>query len=499
MTASGDLSGTFSKSLGGSRRGLKPAVAAPISRIFSAPSFAIGSWRLTLSAAATAAGLFTLSWERLANVPVGPFNLKIAVVLFAVSLLLNVAGARQALARLWRAGRSVRVLLVLLGLVLLWFIVRAAFAVAVASAAAQVLSVFSGAVVPALAVLGVVSTRSDLAWVLRWLISGGIVASVFGLYQLVAFYLGWPQGVAYTGIGAGGSAGRIAAFSYEPAYFAYFLVLILGAVATQARLRGMPVRWSILIFLSAVLALVNVRALLFTVPLLAVLLAGDWTKNRKLLARGAVAAVLGCAFAFAAPLGVSVVDSALHTSSTSGSSTQQVPAGPTSQPVKDDSPGPSEAGPEPLPQRVLDPAEKSSNGPRLDLYRAVLRVDASYPIVGVGPGGLRGALAAVGYHAPNQGGVIVANNIWLQAGADGGLILVAIELLFLSVLGVLWWLRRGSPEQPLFAALLAVLLVGGMLTSYFFDIKVWIVLVLALSGAVLRRERVGPDVPEMAS
>ena len=133
---------------------------------------------------------------------------------------------------------------------------------------------------------------------------------------------------------------------------------------------------------------------------------------------------------------------------------------------------------------VLNPNEQSSNAPRLDLYKAVLRAVEPHLLLGVGPGNLRAALAADHYSPPNQTtGQVVANDVWLQALADGGVPLVLLEAAFTVMVVVLALRRAAGPIQPVAAALVVVLVVSGLLTSYFFDIKVWVAFAIVLASA----------------
>lgn len=450
-----------------------------------------------------ALGIFTVSWERLANVGAGPYNVKISVLLFAVAALLGGRSWSAALRALATTSRSARAMILIAGAVVGVFAVRAVFTQPVGPGLAQTAAVLTGAVLPMLAVVGVVRGALDVAWALRWFIGGAVLASAFGLYQLLAFYTGLPQGIAYTGVGTSGSGGRISAFSYEPAYFAYFLILTLGALLALAHLEGRAVRWGPLFFFAFVLALVNVRALLFLLPVAAVLLALSWRRNRDFLVRAVITGLAAGALAFVVPVGATALVTSLQAHDQRGTAAEagggndepEVSGAPTapseerSESALDDPGSVQSAVPTApsLPSDVLDPNEVSSNGPRLALYRAVLQVDLAHPLLGVGPGALRDALAETGYVAPNQGSTVVANNIWLQAGADGGVLLLLLEVALVVTVAVLWWRDRKKAQQALLSVWLAVVLVGGMLTSYFFDIKLWVVLALAIALLADRR------------
>jgi hypothetical protein len=431
-----------------------------------------------VTAVLVAAGLLTVSWERLGNLTVAGYNAKLPVLLFSAAALLAAPRWGRWLREIRARSAAVRWTALLAVAVVLVLVVRGLTSLPIGLGLAQIVAVASGAVAPALALLASLRSASDVVWALRWFVTGAVIASLFGFYQLFAFYTGLPQGITYTGVGTSGEGGRISAFNYEPAYFAYFIVLAIGAVIALARLTGRRVSWLAIVFFALVLVLVNVRALLFVLPLLTVLLALQWRANRRLLLRGLLAGVVVFGVVSLVPLAVAAAQDAAAPRATSTAADPARSTVPSAGSSKET--GPTVPAAPQLPTDVLDPSEPSSNGPRVELYKAVLAVDLQHLALGVGPGHLRDALAANGYVAPNQGANVVANNLWLQAAADGGVLLLALEGAVVAALAVLWWRRRRTAAHPLASALLAVLLVGGMLTSYFFDIKIWVVLALVL-------------------
>ncbi|WP_375399802.1 O-antigen ligase family protein [uncultured Amnibacterium sp.] len=434
-------------------------------------------------------GLFTLSWEQLGNIGLGSYNVKLPVVLFTIAAIVGAPRWWASLRRIRALSRPARLVVPLAVAVVVILVVRSLTASPVSAGLAQVAAVLTGAVAPALAVLAVVATRADVAWALRWIIAGAGVAGVFGLWQLFAFYVGLPQLITYTGVGTSGVGGRISAFSYEPAYFAYFLVFAGTAVIALAVLEQRRVRWLAIGFFGVILTLVNVRALTFVLPVAAVLLLVSFRQNRRVVARSAAAAAVLIVASLALPFAVDFVASHLPTPQTTTATGPESPRAKEStraEPTSTPSAKPLLPLPVAPPTEVLDPNEPSSNEPRLALYRAVLRVDQNHIAFGVGPGQLRRALAEVGYVAPNQGEQVVANNIWLQAAADGGVLLLLVELSIVVMVALLWWSLRRTAVQPLASGWLAVVLVGGMLTSYFFDLKVWVFLALILAVSAER-------------
>lgn len=499
-----------------STRGTLPRSDRPMSRLREAgasPTRATGTARgtprraaLRVAAALVAVGIFTVSWDRLLNVQVAGYFVKVPSVMFTAAFVVAVIASRSELRSLLGRG-PLRIVLLLTGVIVAYEVVRGALSAVPTAALAQVVAVLTGAVLPAVAVLLVVRSRADLRWALRWLLAGAGVAAGFGLYQLLAFYLGWPQGIVYTGVGIGTSIGRISAFNYEPAYFAYYVVLAFGAYVTLRRLEGDDVRWRGLVAFAVVLYLANVRAVPLLILAIALLLLLAVGSNRRLLGRGAVVTAVTVVVALAVPLVVASVTASQQDASArqhadrhidvpDGTQHEERPpaAGDEDQDEGEDGPDARRSAQAAAPGkaikaqlRTVDPSEPTSNGPRLDLYRAVLAQVGRTPVVGVGPGNLAVALRrdAPDTVADQGAGQVVANNIVLQALADGGVPLLLLELALLAAVVVPAVRRRRDPVFPLAVAWLAVLGVGGMLTSYFFDIKVWVVLALVLAGLAL--------------
>jgi hypothetical protein len=444
---------------------------------------------LRIAAVLVAVGLVTVSWDRLLNVQAGPYNVKLPALVLSVAAVLALLGTRRAVPVLVGRGAR-RVVAGLVAAIVLYELVRGLFSASPTAAFAQVAALLSGAVLPAVAVLLVVRTKQHLRWALGWLLVGAVIAAVFGLYQLFAFYTGLPQGIQYVGVGIGTGIGRISAFDYEPAYFAYYMLLVLGAFIALRRLDGGDVGWRPLIAFGAILYLANVRAVPLVAIGIAVLLVLALRWNRRLLVRGAAVLVVTVAVALATPTAVTTIAGLVPQAAPASDAGS--PARDHSDPVVSDSPDAAESdaavqkGIQSQLQSV-DPGEKSSNAPRLGLYSAVLREVAHAPVFGLGAGNLGDALRS---NAPSAiqdqiGGQVVANNIWLQALADGGAVQLLLELALVVTVLVAALRRRTAAVYPMAAGVLAVIGVGGMLTSYLFDIKVWVVLALALVGFAL--------------
>lgn len=393
---------------------------------------------LRLHTAFCLAALFTISWDRLANLAVGTYNVKLPVLLFACSLVASFLTPQTVPSRR-PIGWSIAALLAayMLGVLL---------ADEAAPALGQLATVILGALVPFLAVERTLRLGEDAARLLSAFISGGVVAALFGLYQLTAERLGLPNPLPYEGLAQG--LGRISSFTYEPAYCGYFLILVLAAYTARQVLTGQRHNRLGLVVLLAALLLCNSRAVVFTLPLLGILL---FVRARHIHARRSlpVTGVLAGYLAVVAVIASGQLREFLTTRVGS----------------------------------IGDLAEQTSNAPRVETYGAVWRLVQDHWLVGVGPGNLITAgpwygLRILPWPPPTPNNVI-ANNIWLQAASDGGVLLLAAHVLLVAV--VVRRLYRSSEPVPraLVAGWLTIVLVGGMLTSYFYDVKLWAVLGLA--------------------
>lgn len=395
-------------------------------------------------------GIFTVSWDRFAQVYIGTYNVKLPIVMFALAgaaALHDAMGGRgrQAIAGVRPVPAVFAMLTVaIVGLLIVAGLVGDAPAVSVVQTG--VLAV--GSLLPFWVVYAVVRTYGVLDAALTALIRGAYVASVFGLYQLAAFYTGLPQIVEYRA--ESGGLGRISSFSYEAGYFGYFLILVIGAVFARDLLRTGAVRPGPLLFFVTVLVLSNTRATLFTIPVVFVLLLLNWPARYARPRFGAVI-VLGAAWAVA---GLALFWGLIWR----------------------------------MVERVLtvfDPTEASSNAPRLEVLTVAAEVGRDNPWWGVGAGNFGKASSEhFGELADLAGNRAIVNNVWFQALMDGGLLLVIAEAaLVLAVLVVLYrW--RTPVARALASGWLAVIAVASMITSYYFDLKLWVVLGMAVAAFV---------------
>jgi O-antigen ligase len=257
-----------------------------------------------------------------------------------------------------------------------------------------------------------------------------------------------------------GGVGRISAWSYEPAFWAFHLeaaiaVALGDALAGRRRFRVPPALP--LAFLLVQLVLVNARAGYVSIPLVVLLVlranrrARGFDRNALRFVQVGLA-VLGIAVVLALTTGSDVVDYA-------GSRLAS----------------------------VTDTNEAASNAVRLQLYDTAVDLASDRPLLGYGPGGAGAELVE---RVPLYRGLspfgVPANNIVLQLVLDAGL---GTLPLYAGLLGVLWWHARKAPDRDtriLLAALLALLLVNGALVSFMWDMRLWVVLGLAYASARTR-------------
>ncbi|QYF72665.1 O-antigen ligase [Cryobacterium sp. PAMC25264] len=440
------------KQVRGNRMSMSRRVSSePIATEQTVVEKAVGLRRATLTVAVVLCyiGLFTVSWDRLGNLSVGAFNVKISVVAFGLSLVL--AAIATLSGRKFYPPKSI---LALMSGIVLVMIVSSAFSLDVRAAVLSTLTVIAGAMVPALAVYAAASL-GRFEHLLKWFVWGALFACLFGLYQLVAFYLDLPQFIEYEG--QSGGLGRIASFSYEPAYLGYFLVLALAAACVRVYLTGGTwARYAHLLLIVATLVLLNSRAVFLTIPLLLVL---SWPVLRRFIS---TKQVLICA---SSALGLFIVVCFA------------IPAIPTTLWNQFLS--------------IFNPNEVTSNAPRLQIYGAAVDIARDHPWFGVGPSNF--GLYIQGLQYQQYDGVslnkMVTNNIWLQAMMDGGVFLLLIQLALAIYVIVKVYFSGNNSARLLASGWLSVVVVGGMVVSNFYDAKLWVFLALALVAVRIGAER----------
>ncbi len=388
-------------------------------------------------------GLFTVTWDRFANVTVGGFNVKLPVVAFGAAFALTFV-TRTSLPAAVDSRR--RIILWTVGLIAVAYGIGIAWAVNRPAALAQFGTLILGAVLPLLAITRVAARgRGTSVTLLDAYVKGGVVAAVAGIYQLAAFYTGLPQPFSYSG--EGGGFGRISSFAYEPAYFGYYLILVLGAMAARDAMlrRPTPVVPAVLVF--GALLLCNSRAVFFTLPLFILLgVRRHPVGLKRIVPAGLVV-----------PIALAVVLVVLMS--------------PPATAFVDERFG-----------SVFDPTERTSNAPRLDQYEVIVNVIEDHP-QGIGPGNLLDVGPKYGLRptADDTSNSLVANNIWLQSMLDGGVLLTMVQAFLILVVATFLLARGQSPVAYLAAAWITIAVVAGMLTSFFYDVRLWAALGLLLA------------------
>jgi len=386
-----------------------------------------------------AVGLFTLSWDRIGNITIGTYNVKLSAIAFLLAFVAASVGGQ--VRHRQRVTSSVIWITTAITLSLL---VSSLLANEVQIALQQVAVTAIGAFLPFGALIKAARSRQNLVFCLNWFVRGVLIAVFFGFYQLTASYLRLPQFVDYTGLSGG--VGRIAAFSYEPATFGQIVLTGFAAVLARSILvRGSLPRTILFLFaLAAVLA--NTRALLLTFPAF-LLLARPWKLSPRSRTFILLAAV---GVSYASLIVILIAPGVLDFVVSQFAS-------------------------------IFNPHEQSSNARRLDQYAIVSGLLQGAWLFGIGPGNLFFKVSLLNQSvfdgkASNQ---VVANNIWLQAMADGGVILALIELtLILLVISKLFF-RAPVATRTLASAWLSLILISGMVGSDFFTPARWVLLALA--------------------
>ena len=386
-------------------------------------------------------GLFTLSWDRFAAIEAGSFNVKLPIMLFFFSLLLTVLD-------LWSAGTlpgRKQNLVPALWLTFAIFIVMGLLAVAPDVSMLQAVTVLLGAIVPFLAVYLNIRLFGEIDRALTFFIRGGYVAAAFGLYQLAAFYLNLPQFIEYRAMAGG--FGRISSFNYESGYFSYFIVLVIAVVVARQRLRNRPVGYLSFAFFAVVLILANSRATLIMAPLLLLFLFFVQPKTQKRFRLWPFAAVA----VLAATLFIAVFpDRVARTVQRAAS--------------------------------IFDPHEAASNSPRLEMIARAWTLAQDHFLTGIGAGNFYTYLkeSAPQIAAGQSSNSLVVNDAWLQALLDGGVFLLAAQVV-VAILALALYRKRNPPVvRALMAGWIAVFIVSSIGNSYFWDLKLWAVLGLVL-------------------
>ena len=350
-------------------------------------------------------------------------------------------------------------------------------------AAGRIAVMIGGAAVPLLAIVLTINSRARFEAAVAVFVCAQLAFAIFGLYQLLSDRFGLPTPVDQIGIVAG--AARISSFSLEPGYYAAYICTAIPLVAymliTGRRLGPVPPA-AVAVVLATVLLFANSRMgyLLATVTAaVAVLLllrgrlaaAGVWRRLGAVLAGTLVLVPIVAVAADVRPLDV-----------ISSQFTNTVSA------VSDPNADPNDcAGP--------DNNACTSNFVRSEVYRAGWEMFKDHPVLGVGDGRAIDELPAYGVDFFEGSGEATLQSVFLEVGAETGIVGIA-ALVFL-----LWRLARlvfsparerdpGGEAWPARALLLGafmMVLVGGVVLMWLWDVRVWSLVGLALAGLAVAR------------
>jgi O-antigen ligase len=320
------------------------------------------------------------------------------------------------------------------------------------------LVIVGGALVPITAVLAVARTPERIERAIAFFVLGEVLVAIYGLYQFAAVPLGLPAPVHATAALPGSTdLKRVSGISFEPAYHASYAIMALPLLLsdTVRGVRRLHPRVSAELVAAVVLLsffLTVSRAAFLALPLVFL---GTW-----LILRRPDHGVRHRRRRLLLPLMLSI-GLVLLTSAATGF--QLLTA------------SESHIG------NIGNTQEATSNAPRLSLYETVWIIVREHPWLGAGPDLVGYALPA--YGMPTEKGTEHsgrANNIWLQALVDTGVFTPPFVAAVIIV--ALWLAWRGAALEARTIALgvALVLLVSGMFVSWFWDMKVWAVLGLAL-------------------
>ncbi|WP_166788311.1 O-antigen ligase family protein [Cryobacterium sp. MDB2-33-2] len=403
-----------------------------------------------------------MSWDRFGQFTVGTFNVKLPVIAFALTFALTAIDSISHR----RRGPQQTALITCAFVILAAMSFMGIFSEDVLASQLQAATVLVGAIIPLCAVYWNLQIFPNTDRALSAVIRGGYFSGIFGVYQLLAFYTNLPQVIPYEALGGG--LGRISSFSYEAGYFGYFLILVIAALFARAFLRSEPVGRIPLFFLLSVLVLSNTRATFFTLPLFFLLLFARWPANIR---RPKLWPIVSSAV-LATGIAVAVSPALLGSFLTRFAS-------------------------------IFDPTEISSNAPRLSGYAIQLHIVQDHPLAGIGAGNLYRVVSEYGGVANGtlSSNGVVANNMWIQALLDGGLPLLALETTFVLMAVRIMFRRRNPAVRMIMSGWISVALVSSLITSLYFDVKVWAILgiCLGISSQVAEAKRGAREVASSRS
>jgi O-antigen ligase len=435
------------------------------------------SWdRVALGAAY--AGIAVASIDVRATVDISTATVKPSHVLFGLALACAAIGIARSSRRVELDARTKAVLIAAVVLMATQVISYLGGFPGVSDAAGRIAVMVGGAAVPLLAIVLTVNDRSRFETALAVFVCAQFAFAVFGLYQLLSDPLGLPTPVDQVGIVAG--AGRISSWSLEPGYYAAYVctsIPIVTYMLVSGRRFG-PINPVLLAaVLITVLVFANSRmgyvlALATTVASLALIHRGGLSLGGVWRRVGATAAVT----VLLVPL-VSLGSGIWPGEVVASQVTNTVSA------VKHPNSDPADcAGP--------DNNACTSNFVRSEVYRAGWQMFKDHPIVGVGDGRAIDELPAYGVDFFEGQGEGTLQSVLLEVGAESGIIgLAALVFLLWTLARIVLSSPRGAdPEGDAWPARLLLLgafmmvLVGGLVLMWLWDVRVWSLVGLALAG-----------------
>jgi hypothetical protein len=395
-------------------------------------------------------GLFLVSSDRFLALPLGSFTLKPSYIFFWLAFPIVVAD--YSIHRIRRLPAPFPGLPLVIGGLVVVNVLAAVVGISPKLASQQLITIFGGAIVPFLCIGFGVRRRIHFDRACSALVAGAVTAATYGFYQLIAAHTGLPQGIVYTAVVGG--VGRISAWSYEPAFFVFFLELSLAVVVGDvlAKRKRFKIRPEILLtYLIACLVLANSRAGFISLPVLVLLILRANTAPRRRLNRQSlrflriVVVSLLVVVLVGLPLGLNAPKYVLDRV-----------------------------------QSIANTNEAQSNAVRVNIYRFETQLVKQRPWLGYGPSSFG---LMVGNNIQIYSGAdphkIAADNLILQSLLDAGFVSLPILLLFLWLI---WrYSRRAKDRQTriMLSGVITVLLINSMLASFFWDMKLWVILGLA--------------------
>ncbi len=392
-------------------------------------------------------GIFLISSDRFLVQEIRGLTVRPSLLLFAFALV-GLLLATPPTATAQRRSRIPPPFIIAISGLLALHMISGIRAGEVLLAARQGLIEYTGMVVPLAALLlglnSVVRVREAVAI----FVLSQVIFAIFGLYQLVAFQTGLPQGITYEATLH--DLGRITSVTSEPAYYAAFaclgLPLLLSDALTGTKRTFLPPVFVLGVVLLAIV-LSNARVAYLSVPLLVgATVAFHW--RDKLHSEAAMRLMAGL---------LSIALFLLTLAVVSGFS---VP-GYLSRTY----------------QSIGNTSSDYSNVSRLNQYELTVDIAEDNLLLGVGPGRLREEMSARGWVFGDSGESATANNIWLTEIAHKGIFSVLfVAIIFYGAIKPL--MQRGTPRTVAMLSLgiAFFLLINGSLVALLWDIKLWTVL-----------------------